>query len=411
MGILDAPSLTKRSYYDQRPSGNIGQRIFGGRMGTYNNTTATTFQITCELQQHFDAIQVIFANSNPGYSDNAVQVKASVLSSAADLNGSGGTWTTVTKSGLLRIAMPIAPATNRLSYILSDVIPLASLPRSDGGTKPLVVVRAYMGTSATLPVLGNGTSDVYTNWASRSDGHLWAMRLQTGDAVTDPTLFTSTTNVSQSPIVGIRYFARGRVINVMGVGDSITEGRGTYVNEGFGIKIADRLSTDGTTIEYSNCGWSGQNTVTFGERALDILGSPIKPDILLFPSCSPNNEASLTDAGFIASAAMRERVLSQCAQAGVVPVLWTMLPTNPSIHDWGADDAKRIADNAKVLAMRERGYLVGDTSTALSGTTDADGQVSFDPTYTTDGIHPNDAGSLKMADVLTPLVQRAGGLL
>lgn len=403
-----AKADARRRDRDQRPHGNVGQRIFGGRMGLFNNTTANTFQVTCELQQHFDAIQVIFANSKPAYSDNAVQIKASVLASAADLNGSAGTWVTVTKSGLLRMTMPIAPATGRLSYTLSDIIPLSSIPRTDGGTKPLLVVRAYMGTSGDLPVVGNGTDD-FTNWAARTNGRRWVMRQMAGDGVTTPTAFTSTTNVSQSPIIGVRYWSRGRVVNVMTVGDSISDGRGTYIGEGFGGLVADRLTSDALAVEYSNCGWSGQATSVFGERAIDILFSDIKPDVLIFPNSSPNNESALTDAGFAASDAMYQRVLAACARADVAPVLWTMIPTDPAIHAWGAADSKRVAANARALALRDRGVLVADTATPLSGPIVA-GQVGLPAALAPDGIHPGDDGNILMADALTPLVRRAGGL-
>ncbi|OZF40735.1 hypothetical protein CH296_00315 [Rhodococcus sp. 14-2496-1d] len=412
MGVLDAPGISKRNLRDQRPFGNVGQRIFGGRMGLYNASVAKTFQVTCEVQQHFDAIQVIFANQKPGYSDNVVNMKASVLPSAADLNGSAGPWTTVTKSGLLRMALPISPATGRLSYALSDVIPLASIPRTDGGSKPLVVVRVYM-TGGDITVLGNGTpgtptTDDFTNWASRTNGRRWVMRQMDGDGVSTPTAFTSTTNVSQSPIVGIRYWSRGRVVNLMVVGDSISDGRGTYLGEGFGGLVADRLTSDALAVEYSNCGWSGQATSIFGERAIDIVHSDVKPDILVFPNSSPNNESALTDAGFAASDAMYQRVLAACARTGVTPVLWTMIPTDPSIHAWGAADSKRLAANARALALRDRGVLVADTSTPLSGATSS-GQVLPIAGKLPDGIHPGDGANVDMADPITPLVSRAAG--
>lgn len=267
---------------DLTAPGNIGQRIFGGRMGTYNNTTPTTFQITTELQQHFDAIQIIFANTAVRYSDNTVQVKAASLPTKADLNGNSASWVNVTKSSLSRIMTRVALGANRIGYTVSDVILLPPVARTDGGTKPILVVRAYFSANAALPVVGNGTDD-FTNWATRTDGRIWAMRAMTGDGVGTPSSWTSTTNISQSPIVGIRYLSRGKVVNVMGVGDSITDGRGAMLGEGFILPAVEQLSTDALAIEYSNCGWSGQTQQMFAERAIDILQSEIKPDVL----CSP----------------------------------------------------------------------------------------------------------------------------
>ncbi|MHA4848752.1 SGNH/GDSL hydrolase family protein [Rhodococcus sp. MSC1_016] len=393
---------------DQRAPGNIGQRIFGGRMGTYDGSTATTFQVTCELQQHFDAIQLIFANHNAAYSLNAVQCKAAALPSAADLNGNSAAWVPVTKMGMNRMMLTTPLSGDRIAYTVSDMIPLASVPRSDAGTNPIVVIRAYMTNNSTISVVGNGT-DSFTNWATRTDGRLWAMRAQTGDQVTTPTTWTSTTNISQSPIVGVRYLARGKVVNVMAVGDSISDGRGTYLGEGFGGLVADRLSEDDIAVEYSNCGWAGQSTTSFANRAMDILQSDVKPDVLMFPSNSPNNETNFTAAGIVSAAAHRSRVLAECARVGTVPVLWTLIPCSPAVHDWGATDALRVADNAAVLALRQRGVLVADTATALSGPV-VGGQVGLPAEYAPDGIHPGDLGSAMMADLLEPLVARGAGL-
>lgn len=408
MGILDAPYATKRGVREQRPPGNAGIRIFGGRMGTYDNTTPTTFQMTCELQQHFDAIQVIFGTTGASYSDNTVLVKAASLPASSDLNGNSATWTQVTKGGLSRIAFAISPASNRINYTLSDVIPVSSVARSDSGTKPILVVRAYMSANAALPVVGNGT-DSFTNWATRSDGYLWCMRAQSGDNVTTPTTWTSTTNISQCPIVGVRYFARGKVINIMTVGDSISEGRGTYLGEGFGGLIADRLTTSSVAVQYSNCGWSTQTSAVYTNRALDILQSDVKPDVMIFPSCSPNNEDPLTAAGFVTAAGQRNTMLAECTRWGVVPVMWTMLPCDPGVHNWGSSDSFRTADNTTVMTLANRGILVADTATPMNGTT-SNGQIDFSPTYTTDGVHPNDTGNISMADQLEPLVARAAGL-
>lgn len=404
-----AKADTRRRVNDLLAPGNVGQRVFGGRMGTYNNTSPTTFQITCETQAPFDAIQVIFANTQPRYSDNTVQVKAASLPSRADLNGSAASWVTVTKSSLLRIMTRTSPGANRIGYTVSDVIPLSSVARTDGGTKPILVVRAYFSANAALPVVGNGTDD-FTNWATRTDGRLWAMRAQTGDGVTTVANFTSTTNISQSPIVGIRYLSRGRVVNVAGVGDSITDGRGTYLGEGFILPAVEALTNSGLAVEYSNFGWSGQTQGMFAERAIDILQSEVRPDVLVFPSNSPNDETTtLTAAGILAAKGRRGRVLAECARHGVRPVLWTMLPVNSAVNPWGSSDALRVADNAEVMALANRGVLVADSAAAVSGATSG-GQVQLAAGTNTGGIHPNDAGNAALTAAIHPALARAIGV-
>lgn len=390
--------------------GNIGTRVFGGRMGTYNNTTASTFQLTMEVAQDFDSIRVIFANTQTNLSDATVNVSASVMSSIADPNNAGGTWATVTKGALSRIATAISPGANRIGYTVTDWIPLSSIARTDGGTFPLVVIRAYISANPVLPVYGNGTDD-FTNWASRTAGHKCVSRAMTGDGITTPANFVSTTNISQNPVVGIQYAARGRVITVMGVGDSITEGRGTYLNEGFILPACEALSsTSGTAIEYSNAGWNGQTMAQFTERAIDLLESHIRPDVLVLPSGSPNDQVTtVTAAEILTFQSFRARILSTCQKVGTRLVLWTWLPSNAAIRPYGSSDALRVADNTAVLGLNARGILVADTSTAFSGVTTS-GQVQILSGASSDDIHPNDTGNALLRDVLEPVLRRALGV-
>jgi len=406
--MKDAAGQRLDSYEVQgnKPS-NIATRIFGGRMGTFNNTTSNTFQITTELAQHFDAVRVIFANSDTGFSHSMRQVAVSVIPDKTDLNNSAGTWTLASRSGMGRVYAEIAPGAGRIAYTMTDWINVSSIPRTDGGTHPLLVVRAFMQATAALPVYGDGIDD-FTNWATRTDGRIWVARNQTGLHTSTTTGFTSTTNANQSPIVGIQYLSRGKVITVCGVGDSITDGRGGYFNEGFIMPATEALSDPaGTAYEYMNCGWSGQAMVTFAERAIDILQSEVRPDILVLPAASPNDAVStITAANVAAFRGQRSRVLAEARRLGVPVVTWTWLPVNTATRPWGATDALRTAYNAEVLAQAGRGIFVADTAPAVSGVTTGS-QVQMLGSATTDGIHPNPAGNAILRDVIKLVIREA----
>lgn len=202
---LDAVEIPAKNHQ------NVGTRILAGRMGQRNITAGTTQQLTLETQADFYAVRLIIGNAAKNISDRIIGVSASVTDSAADLNNSSGSWVTGTKDGIGAFATDMAPAINHTGYAVSDWIPVKSIPRTDGGTKPLLIVRARTGGNSTMSVAGDGTDD-FTNWASRTDGHLWAWREQVVDAITTPASFTSTTNISQSFIVGVQYLSRGRVI-------------------------------------------------------------------------------------------------------------------------------------------------------------------------------------------------------
>src|SRR4030095_5625024 len=365
--IADSPEF-KKSYKGSNPS-TIATRVFGGRMGTLDNTTPKTFQIATELAQHFDAVRVLFANTDMTYSHAMRLVAVAAANSKADLNNPSGTFVTGTRNAMQRIYAELAPGTGRMAFTASDWIPVSSVPRTDGGTKPLLVARVYMNISATLPVYGNGTDD-FTNWAARTNGRIWSSRYQDGLAVTSG--FTSTTERSQSPIVGFQYLSRGKVVTVAATGDSITDGRGTYLGEGFVMPALEQMSDMSSTVyEYMNLGWSGQATVTFAERAIDTLQSEFKPDVLIMPSGSPNDVAP---------------------------------PITQAHIDNDRYNRNRIS--AEVIALVARGAFVADLSAAISGVT-TNGQVQMLAGSNNDGIHPNDTGYALMKDALLPVLKRA----
>lgn len=386
---------------------NVATRIIGGRMGTFDASTQKTFQLTLETADHFDAVRIIFASTDRINSHAMLSCAASVTGSRIDLNNSAGTWVAGSRQGQTQIFSEVAPSgPDRVTYTLSDWIPISSIARTDSGTNPLLVVRAYMSATATLPVYGNGTDD-FTNWASRTDRRMWAARYQDGDQATAPTGFTSTTNRSQTPIVGVQYLARGQVITVAGVGDSITEGQGTYLGEGFIFPAIESLSDSQTKYEYMNVGWSGQSMDRFTERALDILESEIRPDVLVIPAASPNDIATTIAATDItAFRSRRSRIVAAAKEFGVAPVVWTWLPTNTAVKNYGATDSLRTAYNTEVLAQAGRNLVVADTSTAVSGSTSG-GQVQLSAGSQSDGIHPNDTGNATLTAIIKPAIEAA----
>ncbi|MCZ9884045.1 SGNH/GDSL hydrolase family protein [Arthrobacter sp. B2a2-09] len=405
VSIGAAKADATRKYTTQKAS-TIATRIFGGRMSTIDNSSPNTFQITTELAQHFDAVRVLFANTDLLISHAFRLVGVSVMADKTDLNNAAGTWVTANRNGMSRIYAELAPGTGRIAYTATDWIAISSIPRTDGGTNPLLVARAYMNATATLPVYGAGV-DNFTNWATRTDGRIWCSRQQPGVQVTSG--FTSTTNTNNNPIVGFQYLTKGKVITVAGCGDSITDGRGTYLNEGFILPAIDALSSmSGTAYEYMNCGWSGQAMQTFAERAIDILQSSIKPDVLVLPGASPNDVATtIAQANIDAFKYFRNRVIAEARKVGVPVIAWTWLPSNTAVKNYGATDSLRVAYNAELMAMAGKGLFVADAATPINGTTSG-GQIQMGATLTADGIHPNDAGNALIRDVIKPLIQQAG---
>jgi lysophospholipase L1-like esterase len=398
-------------------SKGIGTRVPFGRMGTLSNSPALTFHVTAEVATHFDAIRPIFASCDAARAYQHTLVKMSVLSSVAtdaDMLNNSGTW--VNAQTQSQVATPLKVAmggtTSRIAYTTTDWLQISSIDRTDGGILPLVAIRVYNSdvSATSLPVYGNGT-DNFTNWETK-DTPKWFSRKFTGDGVTTPANFTggtSATPISQSSIIGFQYLARGKVVTVCGVGDSITEGRGTYLGEGFIQPACEALSQNmGIPVEYFNAGYSGQTMAAniasnFAGRALDILNSPLCPDVLVMPIGSPNDEAStLTAAGVNLQKRAMEILVNSCKEKGVALVLWTWLPANYAVLPRGATDSLRVAYNTEQIAYRDN---MCDLSTLFTGALDVNSQWTM--LYTADGIHPNNAGNQVATTAITPYIKSA----
>ena len=402
-------------------------RVFFSRMGTLDNSTLKTFNVGAEAAQHFDAISPILATTS-ATSSSYWLVKVSVASAWGDGNNSAGTWVQAVNDGN-DTAFPLklaGPGGERTSYTVTRPVALRSVARSDGGTMPLVFIRAYsLDTNASMPCYGNGTGDAGNDdnllaWASRTTGRRWAARQQNGDQLTTPSGFTSTTDVSQSPIVGFVYWSRGAVVGLAGCGDSLNNGQGTVTGEGWAIPLADQLAAQlGIPVEYSNFAWAGQegvNTTTgsgFYQRALDILRDEnVRPDMLMIPCGSFNPiSAPLLQAHVDKQSTILRRVLSEASTKGTRVMLYTWSPITTAGAAYGTSDALRVAYNAEILAgypnsaAGARGIGVADFSAAISGDT-VGGMVQIRAGLTDDTIHPNDAGNALFTATALPVAKQ-----
>lgn len=383
--------------------GNVGTRIFGGRMGDFAlNASGNTFEVLMALAQDFDAVRIITSNSNNGTNTSAPLILANVATvgdtSAATTDAAD--WSAqVTWGGAGTQALTVASGTSRRTYQVSDWILKSSLPRTDGGTLPLLAVRGFVATNANpITIMGNGT-DNFSNWSAHPSGRIWKMRVANGNfaSASQSTFNANSSVVQQSPIIGVQYSARGRVVTVMAAGDSITEGRGTYIGEGFIFPACAELSSKaGVAVEYCNIGWSGVNTSFVARQVLDVTNAGIFPDLMFLPAGSPNDIGGTITAALIAS--QRANIgwaQALCRQNQIIPVIWPWLPSNTAVKNYGATDSLRVAYNQEVYTLAGRGVDVSMVDTPIIGELSG-GQVQMAAGTTGDNIHPNDAGNALM---------------
>lgn len=391
--------------------GATGQRIFGGRMEySFDNTTQKTFQTTAELPvPSFKRVKLVFANPKTT-SRNIGGASVAALANTADLNGAAAAHVKVTFGGSDTAVLAASPNTARRKFLISDWVDIASIPRTDGGSRPLLLARVYESSSAAITLLGNSAgTDSFTNWASRIDGNLWSIRYNDGNCCQGtgtPANFVSTTARSNTGLIGFIFeTANGeKVCTIEGFGDSITEGRGTYLEEGWGLPMCAALAASypGISFSWANLGWSGQLTASIATNLSDAFAAGLLPDLAVFPNRSPNDtgNAAIIDSQIDAATANRDLMLASCTAYQVRKFVWTSIPTNNTVYNFGSSDSKRVSYDAATIADGlAKGYVTADYNAALTGNPDGNGQIQILSGRTTDGIHPNDSGNALLSVV------------
>lgn len=379
--------------------GRVGTRIFFNRAGTFDNTTVKTFRLMIEVAAgEFDAVRPIFSNfSGSTYTVAACNARA-LANFTADPVLTTPTAVTLPSAGVV----PAAFSGTRANHLVGNWLDLSSVARDDGGAGAIICFDAYVSSAASLTIVGNGTSDTLTSWATRSN-RKYILRHNDTDCVTTPANFVSTTNRIQTIFAGVQYVSKGRVINVMTTGDSISEGRGTIIGEGWVIPACEAVQTQlGVTIECMQLGQSSASQASFKNYLDDIIAAGIYPDICIYPNASPNSYSTPIVDNDIKLAKQANAMISRtCATNNIHEIRWSMIPCNPSVHDYNSSDSKRVAFNDLTKTYTGVGFSSLPFSETLTGVTDSDGQVNILVGATTDNIHPNDSGNNLLASVLT----------
>jgi hypothetical protein len=390
-----------------RFGGKMAATGYAGRMElAFDNTVPKTHRAIFTTAQHFDAVRVIFGHGGAAPL-HVAKFAVAVLDDPANYALAGVTWVPGTSNGAADATVPARKGVGRRGLLRSDIIPISSLTRADGATKcPFIAVAAYGDTQASLTLIGkaDGTTNL-TPWATHpTRPRLY--RYNDGDCVSSPASFTSTDNRSTSFIVGVEYLARGRVVGVAAVGDSISNGEGSGITYPGAtspfLACVDLSDLADVCYDFINWGWSGVNTTAIKNQVLDVLEAGIVPEIMFIPTGSPNDIATTIVNDHIDLMKKNLAVAIEAMEArGVEPAQWLWLPSNTVVKAYGATDSVRVAYNDAKRLEAGRGIVVMDADAIIAGAADGSGQIQMNAAYESDGIHPDDPGHA----VLMPLAK------
>lgn len=404
--LVDAsgePLILRAHKMSSAPPKQHGLYVFEGRIAathTPDGTSGTTYEAVFPLPIAPDAIEPIFANGGVGaYTITAVSA-AAVPDDGSDLNGNSQTLTV--GSVVDKDTVPALVGTAQPGLLLGNRMLLAN----PNGYKS-VMIRAHLpNTAGSTTMMGSGANgtDSFTNWATRT-GEIVSFRQQTGNQTGTAGAFTSTTQVSYCPIIGVKFYARGLVYTIMLTGDSIDSGRGTYKADGPLRQAIRSMSRSGYAVSVANLAWAGSASTNNRGTAALAFAAGLVPDLLLRSGASPNDTSgAITDSSTVQAwraAAAESR--AACSSYGVEVAFRTGVPANHSgdtpagSESWGATDSLLQAWNAEMLSWRSLGVRVFDWWTSVAGSVGPGGNVAFAAGMTTDGTHPDDEGNAAIA--------------
>lgn len=381
-----------------------------GLFGRYNGFTTSsdwTTNIVMELESDFTALRIGIPNAL-ATAVNGIRVSVGVLAAAVpqawlvDINPTGG-WVDATFNGASSLNAPARIAADRYSLPLTDWLNIRSIPRTDGGIRPLIIMRIEYpnGSLPSVPYLGT------SNWRQPTTPRVMKTSVQTVLGVTNKAAYTQTTNTEGSVVVPVvQYISKKKGRQGFISGDSTKEGVGGNPNGYGAVQMASyELSTPDNPIEYFNAGLHAQGPAVYSKRLAD-MGSFVKPTFVTYSPYSVNDVAvgGLTSdqIGRIYTS-LADFMNEMRNHPNATLILTEPLPNNPAFRDTGAGDQKRrdlIADLSTFDVIVAQGYAA-----AFSGAQDADGQTLIATGLSSDNVHPNLAGYQALAQIIKPIVE------
>jgi len=323
---------------------------------------------------------------------------------------------------------PPSSVLRRATHQWSDWTRVTSVPRDDGGEGYWLVIRlALGGVDGNIITMGDTAgADTFANWADHPTRPFDLLRRQGAVAAAASgwsTMNSGTTNTtapSTCPVVEVECLYRGMVFNLGTFGDSITDGRGTYLGASFGTQLCSELTAETpVAFEWANYGWSGITAEFIYQNVLDAVAAGSVPDMAFVEGFFTNNvpttipadgETSLVPNSTRWMDSYHSTMIQALEGAGGHVVTLPGTPANYSSRPWGAAaDARRIAQIARIKAMAAHGRDVLDWATPNTGPVDGNGQQTL--INNVDALHLGDAGYAACVPLAKQIVKRRLALI
>jgi lysophospholipase L1-like esterase len=275
-----------------------------------------TAHITTSAPEGFTGVQLIFPNPGPqttvtsaavavtedlvnpivpkigGVEYNAVATNTPIASQLG--------WVPVTFGGNASGTL-LAGTVTIPTYLVSDIINLRSIPRTDGGKFSLIMARMYY-SAATFPVRAAIVPGHEFLNQQMAPYHYFSY-LQAADGVSNPAAFTTTTQNNNIHAIGFIFHTASGGKTVMLVGDSIMAGgsesttnehRANAMFNSWGFQAVKNAAIRlNKFIGISQASLGGATPAQYYNRMNVQLAAGIDPTLVLHAPWSPNGDSGI----------------------------------------------------------------------------------------------------------------------
>lgn len=297
--------------------------------GLASAATATTYETLVSTLRKPVAVQLVYRhNRTAAHAAGAAAALRFMVGSCVAANASATNLAAVTWDGATSPASVAQAAATTVQQLVSDIIPVTSMPRNDASGY-LLPVRCLVPVDASTGAFSYSNTTPGGAPISTAGARVCGTRQKVGDYVTvGQGGFDTVVMSSGIWFVDIVLYYEGdeRSDVFMGVGDSITTGEfSTLLVDGWTRQTCALATADGFNLDYLNYGWGGQSSATY--LAMGLAGLEIFRPRFASYSTYCGNEGS--------TAAIRKdqktRALSfldKCRALGVQPLMPTPTPRN-----------------------------------------------------------------------------------
>ncbi len=384
-----------------------------GRVRTYALPGDFTQHLLLELEAPITSVEIGVPNIHSA-PVAGVRVRVAVTNQMPAALGNSalitpsGAWTAATFAGASSVTLPARIAAERQSMTYTDAINVQSIARTDGGTRPLLMIQIEYpaaAAQASTPQNGIGGAPSWFSGAGTAGRRLFSAT-QAVLGITTPGSFTnaSTAETTNCVIPAIRYRTRAPGRQILTAGDSTLEGTSvgtTLANPA--LMAAFALSSPTAPVEVYSVAKHAQPPAIY-QASIDDVIAQVRPTHLVYSPYSVND----VSAGGM-SVTQLARVyhhtglaLSRAEEYELQVLLLEGLPANEAFRDVGANDSIRRTLNDDLQSYVGSTVAVATGyAAAISGPLDGDGQTTILAGASDDNVHPNVLG----VSLLRPFIQ------